>query len=576
MAAAEDVFGLVGCEFDQLRFDQAIDQGGFGIVYRGHHTGLDEPVAIKCLRLDQKLAPALQNQFRDRFRDETKIAYRLSQGNLDIVRSITSGTIRAPATGNMVPYMALEWLEGRTLTAELRARTGPPMSVEEAVALLDSAAGAIAYAHDQGVIHRDIKPANLFLTQTRTGRRLKVLDFGLAKALHMDAIVSPAEHTQAGFFICSPSYGAPELFIKSLGAVGPQTDVYSFAIVFLEILSGRKARHAKGMADAILAVSTDLTCSPTAASLGISLPPAVDRVLRRAVARQVSDRPPNMGAFWSDLRDAMLTLDSNRNVDLMAPIANASLPATNLIRKAILHADEARRAAGVPDARATPTPEPRSRRPDIPVVPSSPESITSPMGAAPKHETTGSDLALTLPLGSPLLPPDVRAAAPVRGTMPLQRSPGGLYATPLGGAPAASQPVSPNLSPMAHTAGPSAALPAVAQLPSTISPANAPMPQPLVAPPNAPPATSGAPGGGGLASVAQTPAHQISGVQPAPIMQPPTVPRQEPQAEWTASHSPSVPGTRPLATRPLFLVGLFLFLMLFAGGAVLAVVRFVR
>jgi serine/threonine protein kinase len=87
-----DSFGLSGRVIDQLRFEEAVGEGGFSLVYRGHHTGLDEPVAIKCLKLPQTLEPDLVEQFILRFRAECKICYRLSQGSLDIVRSVTSGT----------------------------------------------------------------------------------------------------------------------------------------------------------------------------------------------------------------------------------------------------------------------------------------------------------------------------------------------------------------------------------------------------------------------------------------------------------------------------------------------------
>ena len=101
-----DVLGLVGTTIDQVRFDACVDGGGFGLIYRGYHEGLDEVVAIKCLRIAsiQRTNEEIRQALAGRFRDETKLLYRLSQGNLDIVRCISSGTVVAPKTNDSCTY----------------------------------------------------------------------------------------------------------------------------------------------------------------------------------------------------------------------------------------------------------------------------------------------------------------------------------------------------------------------------------------------------------------------------------------------------------------------------------------
>lgn len=307
--AALDALGLVGSTVEQIRFDACVDTGGFALVYRGRHLGLDEDVAIKCLRTSHlgKSAEELRETITGRFRDETKILYRLSQGNLDIVRCISSGTLVAPATNELTPYMVLEWLEGRTLSADLRERREKkmrPRTIAETVELLDSAAGALAYAHAQGVVHRDVKPGNLFLTRTREGVRVKVLDFGLAKILSDEMLgLRPSVETMAGVHACSPSYGAPEQFNGKVGPVGPWTDIYSLALVMLEMLRGEKARPANNLAEGLLKTLDPETCSPRASKLGIALPTAIDDLLYRAVSKNPLERPSDAGAFWSALRE---------------------------------------------------------------------------------------------------------------------------------------------------------------------------------------------------------------------------------------------------------------------------------
>src|SRR5690606_6009988 len=98
---------------------------------------------------------------------------------------VAAGTLRTN-TGLMVPYMILEWLEGRSLANELALRrTGGQRgrSLDEVVKLFGPAADGLGYAHAQGVVHRDLNPGNLFLVSSPQGTRMKVLDFGVAKIL---------------------------------------------------------------------------------------------------------------------------------------------------------------------------------------------------------------------------------------------------------------------------------------------------------------------------------------------------------------------------------------------------------
>ncbi|HEY2512562.1 MAG TPA: protein kinase, partial [Polyangiaceae bacterium] len=99
-----DPFGLIGQVLDgQFRVDKFVGEGGFSYVYRGHHAGLDEPIAVKCLKLPPALGSALVESFIRRFRDESKIHYRLSQGSLAIARSIASGTTMSSSTSALIP-----------------------------------------------------------------------------------------------------------------------------------------------------------------------------------------------------------------------------------------------------------------------------------------------------------------------------------------------------------------------------------------------------------------------------------------------------------------------------------------
>jgi serine/threonine protein kinase len=304
-----DPFGLVGQVLDgQFRVDQPVGEGGFSVVYRGTHVGLTEPIAIKCLKLPAALGSALVDTFVRRFRDESRLQYKLSQGNLHIVRSLGSGTTLAPATSALVPYTVLEWLEGRSLAQEFTARResgqhGRPL--REVVALLDSAIDALAYAHAQGVVHRDLNPGNLFLARTSAGIKLKILDFGVAKVLADAAIaIGPTARTVGNIRMFAPAYGAPEQFDDRAGAVGPWTDVYAIALVALEALADRSVMDGEHLGEFAMK-ALDASHRPSPRGFGIAVGDATEKVFVDALAVDPARRPRDAGEFWGMLKNAI-------------------------------------------------------------------------------------------------------------------------------------------------------------------------------------------------------------------------------------------------------------------------------
>jgi serine/threonine-protein kinase len=320
-----DPFGVIGSVIDgQFRVDQWVGEGGFSSVYKGFHLGLQEPIAIKCLKLPQSLGRDVIEQFQNRFRDESRIAYRLSQGNLHIVRSITSGTTTSPA-GQVIPYMVLEWLEGLTLSQDLKKRRDAGMkgrTIEEVTQMFAPASEALAYAHAHGVVHRDIKPGNLFLAQTREGFRLKVLDFGMAKILSDGNLgIAPMAVSTGGIVVFSAPYAAPEQFDPKIGSIGTWTDVYSLALVLLEALTDKRVRNVDSVAECLMA-AVDPAQIPTPKRIGLNVSNALDEVFARALAVNPRERAQDVGEFWGQLRNAMLRDAeemSNADVDSIPP-----------------------------------------------------------------------------------------------------------------------------------------------------------------------------------------------------------------------------------------------------------------
>lgn len=306
--ATQDVYGLVGEVLDgQFRVDRAIGEGGFSVVYRGQHVGLDEPVAIKCLKLQAQLGSAMVEAFIRRFRDESRIHYRLSQGSLHIARTIAAGTTMAPAIGALVPYMVLEWLEGYTLAEELGARrqrgeTG--RNIQDVIRLLDPVADAMAFAHSQGVVHRDLNPSNIFVAYSQGTSKLKVLDFGVAKVISDHALsLGPRASTVGHIRMFTPAYAAPEQFHEALGPISARTDVYSFGVLLVELLADRtpiEGEHIGEYADRAL----DPARRPTPRAMGVNVGDAVEAVIARAVTVDPSQRPGDIGEFWGMLKNA--------------------------------------------------------------------------------------------------------------------------------------------------------------------------------------------------------------------------------------------------------------------------------
>src|SRR5260221_10373674 len=147
----------------------------------------------------------------------------------------------ARAIGPIVAYMVLEWLEGYTLSEELRARRQrgeKGRSIQEVMRLLDPVAEAMAFAHAQGVVHRDLNPSNIFVAYAHGGSKLKVLDFGVAKVISDHALsLGPRAATVGQIRMFTPAYAAPEQFPKPLGPTAAHTDAYSFAVLVVELLA---------------------------------------------------------------------------------------------------------------------------------------------------------------------------------------------------------------------------------------------------------------------------------------------------------------------------------------------------
>jgi eukaryotic-like serine/threonine-protein kinase len=247
----------------RYRLVELLGQGGMATIYRARDNQLERDVAVKILRPEYGADP----DFIDRFRHEAQAAASLNHPGIVAVHDY--------GTDPAGPYIVMELIEGEDLATIVR-RTGalPPRAAARLVA---QAARAIAAAHDRGFVHRDVKPGNLLVT--REGR-LKVTDFGIARALSESALTLP------GTTLGSVHYFSPEQARGELAT--PASDIYSLGIVLYELLTGRRPWTGDTAAAIATARLTGAVPSPSAAHGGI--PPTIEAIVRKALAPNPDER----------------------------------------------------------------------------------------------------------------------------------------------------------------------------------------------------------------------------------------------------------------------------------------------
>ncbi|MEI8259640.1 MAG: serine/threonine-protein kinase, partial [Deltaproteobacteria bacterium] len=233
----DDPFGLVGRVLaEKFRAESVVARGGFGVLYKGTHLTLQRPIAIKVLRTSEKLHGSMRDAVRAAFEREAQMVARLSHPA--IVHVIEYGV--EPAPDAPLLWMVLEWIEGKPLSVVLRERNGQRYTPAEAMDLMRPVLQALAHAHDEGLAHRDLKPANIMVTPTRRGPSVKLIDFGIAKAMDEGEAASDGDtQTQSVMAVYSPRYAAPEQVGRA--RTGPWTDVHALGLILTEMLVGHPA-----------------------------------------------------------------------------------------------------------------------------------------------------------------------------------------------------------------------------------------------------------------------------------------------------------------------------------------------
>jgi serine/threonine-protein kinase len=264
--AAEDLSGRTLGEFTLVR---RLGQGGMGQVYLAEQRSLKRHVAVKLLKAEL----AAQASSLARFRQEAEAVACLNHANIVQVHTI--------GESDGLPYMVMEYVEGRNLRDYL-ARKGPP-ELPVALSIMRQVASALQRAAEGGFVHRDIKPDNILLT--RKGE-VKVADFGLSRSLTGD---QPLHLTQSGVTLGTPLYMSPEQVQGQ--PVDHRSDIYSFGVTCYHMLTGRPPFQGSHAFEVALQHVQGTPIPLTEARP--DLPASLGQLVQRMMAKSPDDRPQN-------------------------------------------------------------------------------------------------------------------------------------------------------------------------------------------------------------------------------------------------------------------------------------------
>jgi serine/threonine protein kinase len=248
-----------------------IGSGGMGVVYEAEDLKLRRHVALKFLPEDIAENP----QWLERFRLEARAASALNHPNICTIYEVDEVEGRV--------FIAMELLEGQTLKQMI---SGKPLQVGTALDLGTQIAGALAAAHSKGIVHRDIKPANVFVTKQR---RIKVLDFGLAKLTQPPTGAADGgltHRTETGIVMGTVGYISPEQIRGQTADY--RADIFAFGAVLYEMLTGKRPFEKATAAETMTAVLNEEP--PAISQIAPNTPPALVRVVRRCLEKNPEQR----------------------------------------------------------------------------------------------------------------------------------------------------------------------------------------------------------------------------------------------------------------------------------------------
>jgi eukaryotic-like serine/threonine-protein kinase len=282
----------------KYRILELVGEGAMGVVYRAQDSVLDRAVAIKVMND----SIARQDDLRKRFLHEAQAAGSLQHPNVVCIYDL------GEADGHL--FIAMEFVQGVDL--EHLIESGKPLSLQERLDIIIDVLTGLAFAHKRGIVHRDIKPANI-----RVGEdgRAKIMDFGVAH-------LASSSMTSTGSILGTPTYMAPEQITE--GKTSAATDIFATGGVLYQILTQMKPFDAPTLQNLFFKIITE---KPRPVSeLVPGLPPALDRIVLKAMAKEPSERYKSALEMANDLTSVRSKLSGPSypaSVSLSASVASA-------------------------------------------------------------------------------------------------------------------------------------------------------------------------------------------------------------------------------------------------------------
>jgi len=265
--------------FDRFEVLRVLGKGGMGTVFLARDPRLDRPVALKVLHPED----VGTEERRARFLREARSAASIRHPNV--------ATIYEVGEADGAPFIVMEYCEGETLAQRLRRR---PLETGEFLAVARQIAAGVAAAHDGGIVHRDIKAANIILEPTG---QVKILDFGLAKALHRDVPI--AVDSQTGQFFGTLHYLSPE---QARGqSADERSDLFSLGVVFYQMATGQLPFNAEAPL-MVLEKIRDTEPEPFV-PLDSSFPPTAAKIIGRLLQKDPEKRYQKARELAEDLEE---------------------------------------------------------------------------------------------------------------------------------------------------------------------------------------------------------------------------------------------------------------------------------
>ncbi len=315
---------MIGQNLLHYRITEKIGEGGMGVVYKAIDTHLDRPVAIKVLPADKMTDP----ERKRRFVLEAKAASALHHPNIVVIHDI--------AFDRGCDFMVMEFVDGQSLD-RLIGRRG--LKLEQALGYAVQITDGLARAHAAGIIHRDLKPTNVMVA---AGGLVKILDFGLAKlaepgpqaeeAATMTLAQAEKPRTEEGFVVGTAAYMSPEQ--AEGGTIDARSDIFSFGVLFYEMLTGQKPFQRDSRMKTLAAVLSE---EPRPASaINESIPPDAERILARCLRKDPERRWQTISDLKVALQDMKEDSESGKFRAVPRPMGGRKRSAALVMAGAIL------------------------------------------------------------------------------------------------------------------------------------------------------------------------------------------------------------------------------------------------